>query len=69
MDTTSWPPGPAAGPDDALARACSPREQRRRDWIAAGLVLMVVLSVIAAVIVLADMTGASAAVTGGCGGG
>ncbi len=30
---------------------------------------MVVLSVIAAVIVLADMNGASAAVTGGCGGG
>jgi hypothetical protein len=68
MDTTPWPPGPAAGPDDALARACSPREQRQR-WIAAGVVVMVVLSVIAAVIVLADMNGASAAVTGGCGGG
>ena len=42
------PPGPAAMPDDAVARGCSPREQRRRSWIAAGAVLIVVLSVFAA---------------------
>lgn len=63
------PPGPDVTPDDALARGCSPREQRRRDWIAAVAVLVVLLSVFAAIIVLTEMSGASAAVTGGCGGG
>jgi hypothetical protein len=56
MDTMPVPPGPAATPDDSIARDCSPPEQRRQDWIAA-------------IIVLTEMSGASAAVTGGCGGG
>jgi hypothetical protein len=69
MDTMPVPPGPAATPDDSMARDCSPPEQRRQDWIAVGVVLMLLLSVFAAIIVLTEMSGASAAVTGGCGGG
>jgi hypothetical protein len=69
MNAMPLPPGPAATPDDAIARGCSPRDHRRRDWIAAGAVLMLLLSVLAVVIVVTEMSGASAAVTGGCGGG
>lgn len=41
---------------------------RRREWISAGAVLLVMLSVFAALVVVATMAGAGAA-TGGCGGG
>jgi hypothetical protein len=69
MDTTPLPQGPAAAPDDANARFLTPLEQRRRNWIAIGIMLLVLLSAIAAAAVLHDMSAATAAVTGGCGGG
>jgi len=44
-------------------------DDRRRNWLVGGLLAQLPLSVLAAITVLALMASASAAATGGCGGG